>query len=386
VIELIDTHPEVNVQPAEYFRLLGYPRGREPEGRAEEAAVRAREWYAEHGRPWIYAREAELLEIADRTISIDGELFVTPRLQHSLECADAHSVIVAAVCAGPEAEQETQRLWRKDKPDEYFFLEMFAAAVVEHLVASVGTRLWSWAEERGMAVLPHYSPGYSEWDIGEQPRLLALVKRRPLPGELHSLDSGALLPKKSLLAVFGLTRHSERVQRISDIQPCETCSLTPCRYRRAPYREQREARYTVNPKALRRWAAERLRIEPLADGKLLAKFRYDGTTCSNMGLPLAFDYTVLLGSREQGYPIVGQSCSAAPGDTGHRSMCQYVKRGEDLMAEVAGEKPLAGQPLADVLGWTRTMNLSGCYCDAAGRDHKWGLVLETIHFKLNENA
>ena len=27
-----------------------------------------------------------------------------------------------------------------------------------------------------MAVLPHYSPGYPEWDIGEQPRLLELIE------------------------------------------------------------------------------------------------------------------------------------------------------------------------------------------------------------------
>ena len=28
-----------------------------------------------------------------------------------------------------------------------------------------------------MAVLPHYSPGYPEWDIGQQPRLLDLIRR-----------------------------------------------------------------------------------------------------------------------------------------------------------------------------------------------------------------
>ena len=56
-----------------------------------------------------------------------------------------------------------------------------------------------------MAVLPHYSPGYPEWDIAEQPRLLAADQppRRALPVPLEVLDSGMLRPKKSLLAVFG---------------------------------------------------------------------------------------------------------------------------------------------------------------------------------------
>lgn len=386
MMELAEIHPDVNVPRAEYLRLLGYPRNREPEGRVAELMDWAQGWYAENGRAWIYMREAETLDLSAGTISLDGAPFTSPRLQHSLECAGAHAAVLAAVCAGSEAEQETQRLWREEKPDEYFFLEMFASAVVEHLVASAGARLCAWAEERGLAVLPHYSPGYAEWDVSEQPRLLAVMKRCSLPGGLYALESGALVPTKSQLAVFGITRHTERVQRLAEMQPCENCSLTPCRYRRAPYREERLLRYTVNAKALRRWAAERLRLQTLPDGKILAKFRYDGTTCSNMGRPLVFDYTVLLGSREEGYPIVEQSCAPAPGDTSYQSMCQYIKRGEDLMEEVAREKPLAGQPLEDVLGWNRAANLSGCYCDAAARDHKWGLVLETIHFKLNQNA
>ncbi len=375
MIEFADLTPAVDVVPAEYFRLLGYPRGRAPEDRAAELADWARRWYAEHGRPWMYAREAGAVDGA-----IEGERFSSAKLAQSLAGADARSVLLAAVSAGPEAEEEAQRLWREEKPDEYFFLEMFSAAVVEHLIAALGARLCDWAGKDGMAVLPHYSPGYPEWDIADQPRLLELLKRRPLPGSLEALESGALRPKKSLLAVFGLTRRRDGVPRLTDLLPCENCSLTPCSYRRAPFR------YTVNSKALRRWAAERVRIERRPDGNTLATFRYDGTTCSNMGRPLAFDYTVLLGPEEHGFPICEQSCAPAPGDTGHRHMCQYLTNPEALMSAIAREKPLRGEPLANVLSWKRPATPSGCYCDPAAREHKWGLVLETIHFKLNENA
>jgi hypothetical protein len=385
MIELADTNPAVDVAPAEYFRLLGYPRGRVPEGRAAELAAWARDWYASNGRPWIYAREAEAFDAAGDSIAIAGEPFHSARLQQMIERAGAHTVILAAVSAGSEAEDAAQELWREEKPDEYFFLEMFAAAVVEHLITATGARLCSRAEERGMAVLPHYSPGYSEWDIAEQPRLLAVVKQHPLPGCLESLTSGALRPKKSLLAVFGLTRHIDRVQRLTELQPCENCSFTPCAYRRAPFRGDRPARYSVNLKALRRWAAERLRLEPRPGGHTLATFRYDGTTCCNMGRPLAFDYKVLLGPQEHGYPICEQSCAPAPGDNGYTAMCEYIANPEAVMSAIAREKPLCGK-LDDILSWTRPATPSGCYCDAAARDHKWGLVLETIHYKLNENA
>jgi hypothetical protein len=371
MMEFTDLSPAVSVQPEEYLRLLGYPRGWVLQGRALELAQWARDWYTKHGRPWIYARGAEGSNLP--TLS-----------NHQLQTfrqAEADSVVVAAVSAGPEAEQEARRLWEEEKPDEYFFLEVFASAAVEQLITMTGARLCAWADTQGMAVLPHYSPGYPEWDIAEQPRLLEWIGRETLPGVLDVLDSGALRPKKSLLAVFGLTHRTDLVSRLTGLVPCENCSYTPCQYRRAPY--SRAPRYAVNPKALKRWATERLSLHPQDDGTVDALFRYDGTTCTNMGRPLAFHYRVRVGPRDQGYPIREQNCAPAPGDTGHMHMCQYLAGASQLMAAIADEKPLLGRPLREVLDWQRPDGAPGCYCDSISRDHKWGLVLETIHYALS---
>jgi hypothetical protein len=47
---------------------------------------------------------------------------------------------------------------------------------------------------------------------------------------------------------------------------------------------------------------------------------------------------------------------------------------------------MLGQPLESVLAWPRPANQAGCYCDAASREHKWGLVLETIHYALHQQG
>ena len=70
------------------------------------------------------------------------------------------------------------------------------------------------------------------------------------------------------------------------------------------------------------------------DGSLDALFRYDGTTCTNMGLPLTFHYNVKLGPSVEGYPIREQRCVPAPGDTGHTAMCQYVVNPVGLMTAI----------------------------------------------------
>ena len=172
--------------------------------------------------------------------------------------------------------------------------------------------------------------------------------------------------------------------------PCHRCSLAHCQFRRKPYtraaREENAHRYTVNTKALARWATERLSLETRSDGAVDARFRYEGTTCSNMGRPLTFQYEVTLGPRREGYPIREQRCGPSPKDTGHIFMCQYLTNAGPLMAAIDREKPLLGEPLDRVLSWQRPANPAGCYCEAAAREHKWGLVLETIHYALHHEG
>ena len=110
-VELTGAVAEVNVLPEEYIRLLGYPRGWVLEGRALELADWARAWYAANGKPWFYARPAESLEIMGDSVVIDGVGFESSRLRSTLEQAQAHSVVLVAVGAGEEAEEESRRRW-----------------------------------------------------------------------------------------------------------------------------------------------------------------------------------------------------------------------------------------------------------------------------------
>ena len=311
-----------------------------------------------------------------------------------------------------------RQCWQDGKPDEYFFLEMFGSAVVEHLVTHAAGRICAWAEQSGLAVLPHYSPGYSGWPVSDQPKLWDIIRRnngKPFPAELHVMDTGMLRPKKSLLTIFGLTRHPEKVQPGSKLIPCENCSLPNCQYRRVFYRyfmPQSEtvnrqpnevittsepqvvtgpvldklARYTVNAKALRKWSQERLHLEIGGDGWVTARFRYEGTTCSNLGRSIEYDYHVRLQPRALSYRIAEVECSPVEGDTGHANMCEYLKNPTTFMSCVTAEKPLMGRPLNDVLNWKRGTNPAGCYCEAEGREHKWGMVLEVIHFALAQKG
>jgi len=73
--EWSETGLQVDVQPAEYLRLLGYPAGFVLEGRARELADSALSWYAENGRPWLYAREIQGAAVGEAAVQLEGERF-----------------------------------------------------------------------------------------------------------------------------------------------------------------------------------------------------------------------------------------------------------------------------------------------------------------------
>ena len=413
MFELTETNPPVDVPEFEYRRLLGYPGNHVLAGRARELAEAARKWFAENGRPWIHARETDTLELQDGKLLLAGTAFSSRQLHDSMAASQAHRAVLVAVSAGKECEEYARRLWLESKPDEYFFMEMFGSAVVEQLMTVANGRICGWADAHGMVALPHYSPGYSGWDVADQIKLWQLVRSNhgpDFPGELEVMESGMLRPKKSLLAVVGVTRRLETGRRFAKLVPCNNCSLPRCQYRRAPYRQalpqvedihqlqnsgdnngtvparhsalDRNAKYSVNSRALQKWSRERLRLNFLPDGLVEALFRYEGTTCSNLGRALEFDYRVKLGAARDAHRILETGCAPASGDNGHAQQCEYLKDAGALMRSIAAEKPLLGQPLNDVLAWKRPPNPSGCYCDRERRDHKWGLVFEVLHYAL----
>lgn len=413
MFELFETNPPVEVQEAEYQRLLGFPKRHQMSGRSRELADWARDWYLKNGRPWFYARQLGGLELANEKLRAAETEFSSKQLHDQFVEAEAKSAVVVAVSAGKECEEQARELWRQGKPDEYFFMEMFGSAVVEHLVTIASGRICGWADQNKMAALPHYSPGYSGWDVADQVKLWNLIQQngsRQLNGNLDVLETGMLRPKKSLLTVFGITSNLEKARRLAKLIPCENCSLSSCQYRRGPYKHApqqiedvhqlqsrifesgdmsgsfpvltAEARYTISRRALEKWSKERLQLNFLNDGGVEARFRYEGTTCSNMGRQLEFDYFVRLAPAADDFTILEMDCVPAPGDTGHKFQCEYLVEPESFMREITGEKPLRGRPLNEVLNWKREYNPSGCYCDVARREHKWGLVFEVIHFAL----
>ncbi|MGB8317743.1 MAG: hypothetical protein WCE54_06445, partial [Ignavibacteriaceae bacterium] len=118
------------------------------------------------------------------------------------------------------------------------------------------------------------------------------------------------------------------------------------------------------------------------DNSVEAKFRYEGTTCSNMGRQIEFDYIINLSSPEDFYKIISMGCCPAQDNDGYKFMCEYINDSESILHSIEIEKPLIGKSINEILNWQYKFSPEGCYCKPESREHKWGLVLEVLHYAL----
>jgi hypothetical protein len=224
------------VTPEEYARLLLIPRHKLQEDALAERATAARAWYAAHGRPWIGARRVEVAAVEAASVTLaTGAAFASAALAERLRAGDAHAVVAVAATAGAEAEAEYRRHWAEGRPDEAFFVERLAVGVAEQLVRHAAVWACRAAEAAGETALFHATPGCGSWPLEEQGKLMAVLAGdgQASVGPVKMWPTGALSPVHSVLALVGLTR---RRVAPTPADACRSCDLTPCSFRRAPYR------------------------------------------------------------------------------------------------------------------------------------------------------
>ena len=108
------------------------------------------------------------------------------------------------------------------------------------------------------------------------------------------------------------------------------------------------------PQGPERWADERLTLTRQRRRHDRALFRYEGTTCSNMGRAIAFRLSrEARTARAKVIRSANRHCGPRPAMKAIRYMCRYMTNAEHLMVAIDHEKPLLGQPLNDVLTWHR---------------------------------
>ena len=231
-----------------FYRLLGYPTGHQPEGRAKEGIEAALHWYQHHGDPEAHTHLAGIESIDRDQVQLEaGFTLRSSVLANRLQRLEASSLVVAGMTAGARVDQKTAEHFEQGRPDAGWALDRVAAATVRQLTRYLQAALCQHFEADGLSVAQHYSPGYVGWDLADQHVLFELLAQKSTQegvssvGSLKLKGSTMLLPKSSMLGVYAVAprdRVPEGTGAAASV-PCSQCAQRPCEYRRAPYQPNR---------------------------------------------------------------------------------------------------------------------------------------------------
>lgn len=233
---------EAAVTDREFRRLLGLPRKGEVPEQVAATMRNARRWYAAHGEPFVAARRIALESIGRSSVTLaGGGALAGEALAVLLASNDARAVVAVAASAGASVAMESARLWADGRPDEAYALDRLAAAVAERLLLHAFSTLCESYSPAGEQLTRHLSPGCGGWEIDRQRDVMRLLNGNGFPdaasagtdalGPVTLLESGALSPQHSVLAMFGV---SGLASTVTPEACCRACDLDPCSFRRVP--------------------------------------------------------------------------------------------------------------------------------------------------------
>ena len=153
--------------------------------------------------PVAWLRDVAIREVDGARVELDGgAIFTSSALAAMLR--EGSSVQMFLVTLGPRLDERVTELFNAMDGLEGLFLDTAGWVVVQSALSSVRRRLGERARADGYRVTRRVGPGYLDWALEEAPILVsALAAGTDLPG-IEVLDSGAILPEKTLTGLYGL--------------------------------------------------------------------------------------------------------------------------------------------------------------------------------------
>ena len=204
---------EIEVDPAEVRRYLGYPRSRRPRPRVQRRLDALWEEARALARPRGVCR------------MIDGERSAAIGLPR------ATARVAVAVCTLAGAlEAESRRRGDRGEVLDAMILDAFGSAAAEAAADALNGEICVWAHARGWHPAPRVSPGYGAWDVRAQAGLLSLLPAAAVGVELT--PALMLVPHKSVS--FAVRFPEKKPSAVSRRHKCQHCGLLDCPYREVP--------------------------------------------------------------------------------------------------------------------------------------------------------
>jgi hypothetical protein len=208
------------------LRFLGYIDGRKPTQR-----ILSMIWdYARHinrfvDRSYSYVIK-EIDKVEESLVVIDGGIEFESTVVASLleQCS---KVGLFVVTIGGRLEDMARRLADEGLVLHAHILDAIGSDAVEQCADLVQHMIRRKASEQGLFTSRRFSPGYCDWEIGQQREFFHAMTGKACGVRLT--ESGLMVPQKSISGIIGI---GDSPYNVTQYNPCLTCSKKDCRGRR----------------------------------------------------------------------------------------------------------------------------------------------------------
>jgi len=161
----------------------------------------------------------------------DGTVWRSPKLAKAFN--SCKRAVVYAGTIGSRIEKEVRKLTERNRLSEAYIVESLGSVAVENMIEQFHSQYGSYLKLSRKGITLPFSPGYCDWNVEEQKKLVSSVAADEIGITLNT--GGLMTPRKSISGVFGVM---DRQGPAIAYNPCSNCANRGCSYRRAPHRPQ----------------------------------------------------------------------------------------------------------------------------------------------------
>jgi len=155
----------------------------------------------------------------------DSIIFKSKIVARLLE--QCHKVAVFLVTIGKHLEETADRLAKDGLILQATVLDAIGSDAVERVADFVQGGIGEAANAQGLATSRRFSPGYCDWNIGQQRMLFWALNGDTLG--IHLTGECLMIPQKSISGIIGIGSSNGNVENYN---PCKTCKKYDCPGRR----------------------------------------------------------------------------------------------------------------------------------------------------------
>jgi hypothetical protein len=193
---------EVSVRPEQVLRAH-YPDLAPVAAEVHATAAAMAAHALEIARPVGWLRQVTIRAVGSPRVELEGNSILNSATLANL-LRESSAVQLFVVTLGPQIDARVHQLFEAMDGLEGLFLDTAGWVVVQSALSAVRKRCAAKARGEGYRLTRRIGPGYLDWPLEEQAIVFRALAGGDALAPIEVLESGAILPEKTLTGLFGL--------------------------------------------------------------------------------------------------------------------------------------------------------------------------------------